>query len=85
MKMVKLILLSLVAFGLLNALFSTFDVSDGYSMIGFPFRYLKYTSGKCDGCDNWFKPGYLILDYLLILVVCAIGWQIVSRKRALIK
>ena len=83
--MTKMILLSLVVFVFLNALFSTFDVSDGYSMIGFPFRYLKHTSGKCDGCDNWFKPGYLILDYLLIFIVCAIGWQILSRKRFLTK
>jgi len=44
MKTVKLILLSLVAFVLLNVLFSSFDLSDGYSMIGFPFRYLNYAS-----------------------------------------
>jgi hypothetical protein len=39
-------------------------MADGYTTVGFPVTFLKYTGGKCDGCDQYFDWLRLGVDIL---------------------
>ncbi len=65
----KSLLISFIFFILFALLFAKFEsMSDGYTIIGFPLIFIKYSEGKCYDCDNYFKPAFMLLDYLLSFV-----------------
>lgn len=48
---------------------SLHSTSDGYDLIGFPFLFYSNTSGKCNDCNNWFRPVMAFLDLVCCLPV----------------
>jgi quinol-cytochrome oxidoreductase complex cytochrome b subunit len=65
LKKLSTILLSFVAISIIT---STFEVSDGYDIIGYPFVFYQNLGGKCFDCANkdFFKIHYLILDFAIV-------------------
>ncbi len=65
--MLKLFLIIIISFFIVNISTSTFkSSSDGYDKIGFPFVFYQKLGGKCIDCidKNFFEINYLIIDFI---------------------
>jgi len=67
-------LLAVAAFIVITLFYSTFEAeSDGYTLIGFPLTFNKYTYGKIDPSDIGlahigFNTGNFLVDILVLVV-----------------
>ena len=81
----KVVLLAAIVFIVATALSMRLEaMSDGYTTLGLPLTFLKYTGGKCAGCIQYFKWGALALDLIIALTVafgCLKVWNLVTAKR----
>ena len=67
-------LLAIAVFIVITLIYSTFEAeSDGFSLIGFPLTFNKYTEGKIDPSDIGlahigFNTSNFLIDMLVLLV-----------------
>ena len=56
---------------------------DGYTTMGFPITFLKYTGGKCVGCDQYFEWPSLAFDLFIAMAFafcCLKAWRMVPAR-----
>lgn len=57
-------------------------VSDGYTSIGFPITFYRYTEAKTTDSVSWeFQPGYILINYLIALSVSILMVEGIKRIR----
>ena len=82
---IKPTLSAIAAFIVITLIYSTYEVeSDGFTSIGFPLTFNKYTYGKIDPADIGlahigFNTGNFLLD-MLVLVVFIWGFNFIWIK-----
>ena len=78
-------LLAIAAFIVITLIYSTYEAeSDGFTLIGFPLTFNKYTEGKIDHSDIGlahigFNANNFLLD-MLVLVVLIWGFNFIWVK-----
>ena len=78
-------LLAIAVFIVITLIYSTFEAeSDGFTLIGFPLTFNKYTEGKIDPSDIGlahigFNTSNFLLD-MLVLVVFIWGFNFIWTK-----
>lgn len=80
--MLKKIFVSIILFVFTSLIFGKFESSaDGYTIIGFPFKFVQMYSGKCFDCGgkSFFKIHFLLID-ILIMTMATIGIFYIANK-----
>ena len=57
-------------------------MSDGYTTLGFPVTFLRYTGGKCSDCAQYFRWYALALDFSIAFIFAFGGLKALKQINA---